>query len=255
MRASSRRRLSEGSFVRDYSCATRPATRVSLDPAFEPGRVEGRIAAARMERGRIEHIRFVRIEADDVRRRADRKLADRQLEDLGRTGGHRADKAGKRNMARRDQSQARRQHRLDADRARRRLGEREPLGLDVLRIVVGADDVDEACAQGLDQRHALVFGAQRRAQLQKSAIVADIELIEGQVIDRRAAGRRQARFARPRHRLERKTVRDERRVIARAGQRDQTQIALEHDRLRLARHARQAKPARAQAFRHDALAA
>ena len=43
-----------------------------------------------------------------------------------------------------DQPQARRQHRLDADRAGGGFGERQPLGLDILRIVVGADDVDEA---------------------------------------------------------------------------------------------------------------
>ena len=50
-----------------------------------------------------------------------------------------------------NQAQARRQHRFDADRARRRLGERQPLGVDVLGIVVGTDDVDKAGGQGLDQ--------------------------------------------------------------------------------------------------------
>ena len=59
-----------------------------------------------------------------------------------------------------DETQARREHRLDADRARRRLGERQPLGLDVLRIVIGDDHVDEAGVQRLDQREALVLAAQ-----------------------------------------------------------------------------------------------
>ena len=154
-----------------------------------------------------------------------------------------------------DQAQARRQHRLDADRARRGFGERQPLGLDVLRIVIGADDVDEAGAQRLDQSHALVLAAQRGHQLEKRAVVADVELVERQVVDRGAAGRRQSCVARPRHRLERKAVRDQRGVIACAGQRDQAQVALEHDRLGFARHARQAEPTRAQALRHHPLAA
>src|ERR1700689_3974624 len=53
MRASSRRQLDERFsvrlFVRDSSGNQR-----HLDPALEPGRIEGRIAAARMERGGIE---------------------------------------------------------------------------------------------------------------------------------------------------------------------------------------------------------
>ena len=70
------------------------------------------------------------------------------------------------------------------------------------------------------------------------------------MIDRDAAGRGRARLTRPRHRLQRQPVRNERGVIARAGQRDQPEVALEHDRLRLARHAREAEPARPQALRH-----
>ena len=44
-------------------------------------------------------------------------------------------------------------------------------------------------------------------------------------------------------------------MIARAGQRDQPQVALEHDRLGFARDAREAEPARAQAFPHHPVAA
>ena len=43
-------------------------------------------------------------------------------------------------------------------------------------------------------------------------------------------------------------------MIARAGQRDEAQVALEHDRLGLARNPRQAEAARALAFGHHALA-
>ena len=50
-----------------------PGNQRHLDPALEPGAIEGRVAAARMERGRIERIRLVGIEADDVGRGADVK--------------------------------------------------------------------------------------------------------------------------------------------------------------------------------------
>jgi hypothetical protein len=77
MNASSRRRLNESLrsrlFVRDPAGNQR-----HLDLALEPGGIEWRIAAARMEHGRIEHEGFVGIEADDVGWRAARKPPDRQ---------------------------------------------------------------------------------------------------------------------------------------------------------------------------------
>ena len=42
------------------------------------------------------------------------------------------------------EAQARGEHGLEPDRAGRGFGERQALGLDVLRIVIGHDDVDQA---------------------------------------------------------------------------------------------------------------
>ena len=121
--------------------------------------------------------------------------------------------------ARRHEPQARRQHRLEADRARRGFGERQPLGLDVLRIVVGDDDVDQAVSERLDQRQPLVLAAQRRVEFQEGAIVADVDLVEREMVDRDAAGDGEPRLPRARHRVERKRVGDEHGVIARPRQR------------------------------------
>ena len=96
-----------------YSCATRPATSVSLTLPSSLRLVEGRVAAARMQRRRVEHVGLLGIEADEVGRRADREPAGRKPEDFGRAQRHRAQQARQRDMARGDQAQARRQHRLE----------------------------------------------------------------------------------------------------------------------------------------------
>src|SRR5580692_5478780 len=70
MRASSRRELNEKFSMRLFVCDP-PGNQRHLDPALEPGRIERRIAAARMERGGIEDIRLLGIKADDVGRLAD----------------------------------------------------------------------------------------------------------------------------------------------------------------------------------------
>ena len=61
-----------------------------------------------------------------------------------------------------DQAQRRRQHGLESDRADRGFRERQPLDLDVLRIVIGHDHVDEPCGDRVNQCPAIVLGAQRR---------------------------------------------------------------------------------------------
>ena len=77
-----------------------------------------------------------------------------------------------------------RQHGLEADRAGRGFGERQALGLDVLRIVVRHHDVEQALGERLDQRDAVLLGAQRRRHLEEGAIGADVDLVQRQVIDR-----------------------------------------------------------------------
>ena len=49
-----------------------------------------------------------------------------------------------------------------------------------------------AIGQRFGQRHAVLFGAQRRRDLEEGAVVADVGFVEGQMIDRGAAGERQA---------------------------------------------------------------
>ena len=88
--------------------------------------------------------------------------------------------------------QARREHRFDADRAIFGFRERQPFGFDVLRIMVGDDDVDQPFAERANERLALVLMAQRRSQLQEGAIVADVVLVQRQMIDRGPAGDGQA---------------------------------------------------------------
>ena len=46
----------------------------------------------------------------------------------------------------------------------------------------------EPVGQRLDQREAFVLAAQRRVQLQEGAVVADVDFVEGEIVDRDAAG-------------------------------------------------------------------
>ena len=86
------------------------------------------------------------------------------------------------------QPQRRAEQRLQPDRAGGRVGEGQALGVDVLRVVRGDDDVDGAVAQRLDHRQPVVFGAQRRRQPEEGAVFADIVLVERQIVDRDAGG-------------------------------------------------------------------
>ena len=92
-----------------------------------------------------------------------------------------------------NQPQRRRQHRLEPDRAVLGFGERQSLGLDVLRIVVGHDDVDGAVASAATIACRSSSCAQRRRELEERAVIADVVLVEREIVDRYAAGDRQAR--------------------------------------------------------------
>ena len=83
------------------------------------------------------------------------------------------------------EAQARGQHGLQADRAGFGLGERQALGLDVLRIMVGDDDVEQAGGERGDQALAIGLAAQRRRELAEGAVGADVVLVQRQMIDRR----------------------------------------------------------------------
>ena len=66
--------------------------------------------------------------------------------------------------------------------------ERHLLLLGGVRRVVGRDAVDRPVAQALDQRLAVVLGAQRRVHLEAGVEAADRLVGEGQVVRRRLAG-------------------------------------------------------------------
>ena len=100
---------------------------------------------------------------------------------------------GSETQIRMNEPERRRQQRLEPDRAVRRFGEGQALGLDILRIVVGHDDVDRAVDQRLDHRQPVVLVPQRRRELEEGAVVADVVLVERQIVDRDAAGDRQPR--------------------------------------------------------------
>ena len=75
---------------------------------------------------------------------------------------------------------------LEPDRAGGGLLEGQALLLLVLGGVERADDVDQPVGQRLDHGHAVVLGAQRRRELEEGAVVADVEFVERQVVDRDA---------------------------------------------------------------------
>ena len=120
--------------------------------------------------------------------------------------------------------------------------------------MVGYDHVDQAVGQRIDEFEPLALAAQRRAQFQESAVVADVDFVEREIVDGDAASDGKAIVARAGDRRQRKPVRDEGAVVACAGQRDEPEIAIEHDRLGLAGNSGQPEPARALALRHHTLA-
>ena len=73
---------------------------------------------------------------------------------MARKHGH------QRHLAGMNEPQRRRQHGFEPDGAVGRLGEGLALDLEILRIVVGMDDVDHAVPQPGDDRLPVVLGAQ-----------------------------------------------------------------------------------------------
>ncbi len=220
-----RRRLAKA-----YSCAIAPGNQRQLDPPFHPRRVERRVAAARMQRRRIEHIGLVGIEADQVGRRADREPPAGKPQDFGRpqSTSRGAGAAGE----------------ICPPTTSRRLAD-SMVSRPIAPAAASANGrrlVSTSCgswsetmtsispaASASTSAHALVLAAQRRVELEEGAVVADVDLVERQMVDRDAAGDRQARVACARAiAVERERVGDEHGVVARAGQRDEAQVALEH---------------------------
>ena len=82
----------------------------------------------------------------------------------------------------------RRERRLQPGRAHRRLLERDVLLVAGVRRVVGRDAVDRAAAQTLDERLAVLFGAQRRVHLAARVERAHVLVGHRQVVRARLAG-------------------------------------------------------------------
>src|ERR1700730_16713260 len=222
--------------------------------ALHAGFVEGRVLATRMQFCRIYNERFVRVEADEIARRADLEPSLRQTEDLGRPDGHRGNETPERNFPGMNEPQARRKHSLQADRAIFRLGERQAFGFDILRVMLRNDGVDEARLQSRDERAPLVFVAQRRREFQKRPVIAHVVFVEGQMVDRGGAGYRQAISLGFGDNVEGKRRGDERGMVAGAGEVHEPDVAIEHDGLRLARDSGKAEARGEFAFVHHALA-
>src|SRR5690606_21533132 len=77
---------------------------------------------------------------------------------------------------------------LEARGPRGRLAERQPLVLGGGGRVGRGDHVDDAVAHRLDQRKPVALGPQRRIEPVEGAVVADVDLVEAQVVDRDAGG-------------------------------------------------------------------
>ncbi|MNV97390.1 hypothetical protein D3C71_1925030 [compost metagenome] len=63
----------------------------------------------------------------------------------------------------------------------------------ILRIVIGMDGVDHPGAQTLDDGLAIIFRAQRRAELEIGPVAADVVFIQAEIVDRDAGRNPRAR--------------------------------------------------------------
>lgn len=126
---------------------------------------------------------------------------------------------------------------FQADGAVLGLGPGVALGLHVLRVVVGANDVDGAVGDRRDHRLPVVLVAQGRRHLEEGAVGADVVLVVGQVIDRDAGGDVEAALLAGADDVRAVGGRDEVGVVLRLRHGDEAQVPLQHDDFRFARHA------------------
>ena len=142
------------------------------------------------------------------------------------------------------QFERQRQQRLQPDDAAGRRAERQALQILVPRRVVAGDRVDRAVAQTLDDGAPVALAAQRRRQFREGPVIADRGLVQREIGRGGIAGDRQPGRLGLADRVDRRLGRDMRDVIARAGDRDEAQIALDHDHFGHRRDRRQAEPRR-----------
>ncbi len=115
---------------------------------------------------------------------------------------------------------------LQTHGARLGLGEGAALVFGRFGAMGRGDDVDQAVAHGLNQSLPVALGAQGRVQPVEGAIVADVDLVEAQVVDRGRGRDLKAPGTGARQRLQRALSRNLVDQEARAGLLDQGQIAL-----------------------------
>lgn len=134
-----------------------------------------------------------------------------------------------------------RQQGLEPDGTARGLLVGQALLFLVLWRVEGAQRVDQPLGQRRDHGHPVILGPERRRELEEGAVVADIELVQRQVMDRYAGRNRQPRGLGPPERRQRDGRGKLVGVIAHARRLDERQVALQPDALGNRRDRRQAE--------------
>ena len=127
--------------------------------------------------------------------------------------------------------QGKAQQRLEPDDAGLGLREGQALALLVLGRVVGGDGVDRAVFYALDDGLAVRLGAPGRGEFGEGAVLADRRFVEGEIGRRGVASHRQAAGLGPAHRVHGQRRGQMRRVIPRARELDEADVALDHEDL------------------------
>ena len=210
-----------------------PPTQVREHPALHAAQVVGGVLRLRAQRGAVEHEGGVGVEEDEVGRGAGREAAGGEAEQARRVERERPPERRQRQVAGVVELHRGRQQRLEADGAARGLLEGQALLLLVLRRVERADDVDQA-RRPAPRPCAMRSSSERSGgrELEEGAVVADVELVERQVVDRGAGGDRRGPAAgRGASAGRRGGGRDLVGVVAGAGRLDEREVALEPDAL------------------------
>jgi hypothetical protein len=156
------------------------------DLALQPRAFEAGVLRARADAALLHHPGFVEIDEDEVGAGARRQRSAGQAEQFCGRARQRFDQPQQRHIAIVMQPERCPEQRFQPDRAGRCIGKRQALGVDILRIMRGHDDVDGAVLERLDHRQPVVLGAQRRRQPEEGAVFPDIIVVERQIVDRHA---------------------------------------------------------------------
>jgi hypothetical protein len=165
--------------------------------------------------------------SDEVRGRAFGEAARGKAQPPRRVERHGAEERRQVEVARVVEAEGGGEERLEPHGAGGGLLERQALALFVLRGVHGGDDVDQPLGHGLHHRHAVVLGPERRLHLEEGAVVAHVEFVERQVVDRHARRDVEARGLRAADPAERAGGGDLVGVVAHARHLHEREVAVE----------------------------